>query len=124
MPEPNHPVDHCDVSSEEPLNSESNARFHGPTSWPTGWTGPDVQGGEVMVTIVATNTPQAIATSAIRLHITLRTGVSSGFMLLHRQHDTRTLSDSSERRGRIGGMCLANLSLRVRGRSTRGQVCD
>jgi uncharacterized cupin superfamily protein len=36
MPEPNHPVDHCDESSAGPLNSEPNARFQFPEILPTG----------------------------------------------------------------------------------------
>jgi hypothetical protein len=57
MPEPNHPSDHCEVSSEEPLNSESKARFQGPGSLPTGCGDPDtvvvvVAVGTVVVVVV------------------------------------------------------------------------
>jgi hypothetical protein len=38
MPEPNHPIDQCEVSSAVPLNSESKMRLlHDPAVGPTGW---------------------------------------------------------------------------------------
>ena len=45
MPEPNQPVDHCDVSSAGPLNSELNLRFQVPDMLPAGC-------GEVDTTVV------------------------------------------------------------------------
>jgi hypothetical protein len=39
--DPNQPVVHWEVSSAEPLNSESNARFQGPESLPTGSRDPE-----------------------------------------------------------------------------------
>lgn len=36
IPEPNHPVDHCEPSSDGPLNSESNTRFQDPEILPAG----------------------------------------------------------------------------------------
>jgi hypothetical protein len=51
MPDPNQPVDHCEASSDEPLNSESKTRFHGPATAPTGC---GLLGATVVVVVGAT----------------------------------------------------------------------
>ena len=56
MPEPNQPVDHLEVLSDVPLNSESNDRFQGPFAGPTGWTelAVAIVGATVVVVVGAT----------------------------------------------------------------------